>query len=145
MMPRGKQKKTMSGAPAQNIKSVPGQRYGEAKEQRTMQTAMPAPNEMKAEQTRAPMPSIGQPQTPAPTPVRPRVDPQTYLNGLRTGTLKQPSDPKVPITSGLRSGPGVGPEALDQYKQKRQHNYMLQNLYRRTGNKLFLDMQNRLQ
>ena len=106
-MPRGKQKKTMSGAPGQNIKSVPGQRYGEAKEQRAMQTAMPAPNEMKAEAQRAPQPSAAPQQAPVPAPTRQRVDPQAYLSSLPTGILKQPSTRNVPVTNGLRSAPVV--------------------------------------
>lgn len=143
-MPRGKQKKTMSGAPSQNIESVAGQRYGEGKAQTQMQKMMPAPDEMQAEQQRRPSVPARQPQQPVPQQVvRPRVDPQQYLSQLPTGLLKQAPTRSVPITNGLRSGPGAGREVTEQYRTKRPVNATLINMYKRTGDPLFLKMHNR--
>lgn len=146
MMPRGKQKKTMSGAPGQNIKSVPGQRYGEAKEQRMMQEAMPAPNEMKAEQQAVPQQSQSAPQQSAPAvapaPQRP-VNPQEYLGSLNTGLLQRPATPNVPVTNGLRSGPGINSPTTNVARNQSQSVRMLQQLYKRTDDPLFLKMLNR--
>lgn len=141
-MPRGKQKKTMSGAPGQNIKSVPGQRYGEGQAQTQMQKAMPAPDEMRNEQQRAPQVSAPQPEQ-QPVPAQPRVSPQDYLSQLPTGLLRQPPTPNVPVTNGLRSGAGAGPEALDQYRQMQPSTRMLYEMYRRSNNPLYLEMMNR--
>jgi len=144
-MPRGKQKKTMAGVPSQNIESVSGQRYGEGKAQTQMQKMMPAPDEMQAEQQRRPNVPAQQPQ-PQPVPqqvARPRVDPQQYLAQLPTGLLKQAPSQGVPVTNGLSSGPGAGREALRGTVSKKPSVRMLHHMYRRTGNRLYLDMMDR--
>lgn len=121
-MPRAR--KTLSGDKAQNVKSVPGQRYGEGVAQQGMQKSMPAP------QRQAPIP----PQ-PAPLPepsdqgVRPSPEPtpritrgsdpnglpytpedmQRFISQLPKNLLTQPAVPGKPLTSGVSIGPGPGP------------------------------------
>ena len=58
-MPR--KRKTLSGDAAQEIKSVPGQRYGEGVAQQQMQQAMPAPQKVAP-----PVPSRVRAERPSP-------------------------------------------------------------------------------
>lgn len=104
-MPRGR--KTQSGAPAQPVKSVPGQRYGEGQAQAEMQRAMPAPN---AQDTTASAMSVSnapapqQPQQPQQIAPQQPVDVGQFLQGLPKNLLGQPD--KRPVTSGLPFGAG---------------------------------------
>lgn len=105
-MPRGKQRMTQSGEPAQKIASVPGQRYGEGIDQQAMQQAMPAPDMVKAT---APSPSA-----PAVIP-SPPVDPmmvQEYLASNNPGMLGGTMRPDEPVTAGMSTGPGPGQSAI---------------------------------
>ena len=102
-MPR--KRKTLSGDAAQNIKSVPGQRYGENINQQAMQRSMPAP------------------QRQAPTPPRPVPLPEPSDRGVRpspqlaTGsrgsdpnrrTTAQPIPSRLLVERGTRDTPAMG-------------------------------------
>lgn len=140
-MPR--RRKTQSGADAQDIQSVSGQRYGEGVAQQQMQKAMPAPN------TRNEIPTGGvaapqqeQPLAAAPAVARPVMNPEDYLNSIPKGLLRN-GQTAGPVTSGLSSGPGPGPEALTQYIGTSPMRRTVQTLYQRTRDPIFLDMLNK--
>jgi len=137
-MPR--RRKTQSGADAQDIQSVSGQRYGEGKAQQQMQRAMPAPQQRDAG---VPAPSAAQPaqrpqpQTAGPAPAaRPPQDPSQFLQQLPKGLLRN-GDAQMPVTSGLASGPGAGPEVLGGLGQQTPLERTLREMYRRTGDPSF--------
>jgi len=125
-MPR--KRKTMSGADAQNIGSVPGQRYGEGQDQAAMQRAMPAPD------TVGTVGPGGDSTVPAPPVVAPppTVDPEQiggFLAQNKPNLLGHSQLPEQPVTAGLPFGPGPGvsrsPTPLSRY---------LSNLASDTGN-----------
>ena len=137
-MPR--RRKTMSGAPAQAIKSVPGQRYGEGVQQAQMQQQMPAPN------TRNEMPQVSISQSgmaaaagdmPPMETVQPLNDPAVALRSLPTGLMNRPDN--RPVTSGLAFGPGSGPEVMGTpVTARRPSTRMLQMLYDMTNDPMYL-------
>lgn len=104
-MPRSR--RTTTGTPAQKVEAVTGQQYGRAKVQEELQQALPTPNETAGAPANAPAPT-------APT-LRPRMSPEQAMQLVRGagGVLSAPDDnPSIPITDGLATGPGRGPEAL---------------------------------
>lgn len=118
-MPR-KAKRTQSGQPAQPVSPVPGQMYGAGVEQARLQATMPAPNLRLA-------PGVSSPQaTPAAAPTAPAApsgpsQPERFRAAIQaaqelqsqTGLLRQPTTkPDEPLTAGLLTGPGPGPEVL---------------------------------
>lgn len=127
-MPR--RRKTQSGAPAQKIESVAGQRYGEGKAQADMQRAMPAPAFRDA-----PAPVV---QSPPPQPsqqgvvARPRISPEEYLASVPKGLLRN-GDTTGPNTAGLSRGPGPGPEVLPNMGTSNPLRRTLRALYDTTG------------
>ena len=130
-MPR--KRRTMSGADAQNIGSVPGQRYGEGQDQAEMQREMPAPD------TAGTVGPGGDSTVPAPqgAPVTgpPSVDPAMvgqYLTEQKPNLLGGTQLPDQPITAGMASGPGPGPAALQQHATPMSR--YLANLANDTGN-----------
>lgn len=129
-MPRKRQ--TMSGDDAQNIGSVPGQRYGEGVEQQAMQQAMPAP-----ELAGAP---AAVPAAPGGDMQRPGADPamiQQFLAQHKPSLLGQTGRPDEPVSAGLRGGPGPGPEALGMQVGMTPLARTLQRLSVDTGNPMF--------
>lgn len=111
-MPRAR--KTMSGEPAQKVAPITGQTYGDAKQQEMLQETMPAPKVGAAQiaATSGEAPAPNEPQAP-----RPPVDIAAAIRGVG-GLLSQPDDrPTTPVTDGLSSGPGRGPEALTRNTQ----------------------------
>lgn len=91
-MPR--KRKTLSGDAAQNIKSVPGRRYGENLNQQAMQRSMPAP------QRQAPTPPRPVP-LPEPTDQGGRPSPQPARVTRRSDVGGRPlSEPMPRITRG---------------------------------------------
>ena len=129
-MPRKRQ--TQSGAPAQEISSVPGQRYGEGVEQQQMQQAMPAPDYQGEGVTNVSPQQAAQVAAPAPAPMDPAMIAE-YLGANRPSLLSGTQDPDRPVTSGLSTGPGAGPEVLAQSSRTPLARYM-QNLSNDTGN-----------
>ena len=110
-MPR--KRRTQSGADAQNIKSVPGQRYGEGVEQQQLQQAMPAPDlaqPVTAPSSGPPTFNNASPQT-GPMPLDP-VAIKQFLDTTKPNLLSGSQRPTEPVTSGLPFGPGGGPEMI---------------------------------
>jgi hypothetical protein len=109
-MPR-KAKTTQTGAPAMPVSEIPGQMYGVGPEQMALQQAMPAP---QIQQGAAAPP----PAAPPPDGTVPPAPPVSLEDSLRKmqleGGLLAPgtANPHIPVTNGLSSGPGAGPEAL---------------------------------
>lgn len=123
-MPR-KQKRTITGEPAQPLGAVPGQTYGMGVEQQRLQEALPTP------QARQDLPQPTPAGVPAPAPQQdaatgvatPGVPSreEQYAAAMQAaaqlrgaaGILTRPTDrPDVPVTNGISSGPGAGPEVL---------------------------------
>lgn len=133
-MPRGKKRTTQSGADAQNIKSVPGQRYGEGVEQQALQRDMPAPN-LAADNAPKAAPAPVAPSRPVrPTP---RADPasvQQFLGSHKPALLSGTQMPQTPVTDGLPGGPGRGPEALIQARATTPIARYMETLSAETGN-----------
>jgi hypothetical protein len=133
-MPR--RRKTMTGADAQSIGSVPGQRYGEGVAQQEMQRAMPAPDGMGSD---APMPDV-EPAVPSMDVGAPQVsaaDPgalQEFLGGHNPRLLSGSSRPDEPVTAGLMQGPGPGPAMTGIASMPTPVRRTLMNLAEQTGN-----------
>ena len=130
-MPR--KRKTISGDDAQNISSVPGQRYGEGVAQQQMQQAMPAPDR-----------SAGPPTASAPGAVEtippqaaPPVDVQQYLAQHNPNLLSGTQLPDQPVTAGLPTGPGPGPEVLGTLKASTPLRRYLEELTAQSGDPTF--------
>ena len=143
-MPRAR--KTQSGAPAQKIASVPGQRYGEGVAQQAMQRAMPAPD--LAKQTSQ---AIAQRANPQPTPEVQAPNPaDAYASTLAAaretagaGLLAQPTQrPGEPVTAGMVQGPGPGPEVLQPMGRTPTGQFFVQ-IARITGNPYYEDLARR--
>lgn len=113
-MPRTR--RTQSGQHAQPSTPVSGQRYGERKIQAEMQAVMPLPQSNGPPMGSAPVaPPMGA------TPVDPAAARQALHQQAAAvpvppgGLLKMPTQrPGEPVTHGLPSGPGGGPEVLGQ-------------------------------
>lgn len=122
-MPRGGRRSGQVGKPYPNRrdlrtkqapKAAQGQPYGEAKQQLDAQRAIPLS------------------RTPAPQGVRPGPPETAAVAGMVGGgsvsvpPLNAPSArPNEPITAGLRTGPGPGPEALNLPVQSSEDDQML--------------------
>ena len=113
-MPRSR--KTMTGTPAQPVEAISGQQYGRGVEQEAMQRVMPTPAEPAVTVPRTPAQPAQETQAQAPTPVqRQRMTPEQAMQMVAGmgGVLSAPDDnPAIPITDGLSTGPGRGPEVL---------------------------------
>ena len=116
-MPRAR--KTQTGDKAMSIQQVPGQQYGAQTEQVALQRAMPAPQVSPAAGTIPTSPTpptdAASPPMAAPSAAPAPTDPMAAFAALRdrVGTLDAPTArPAEPITAGLASGPGPGPEVL---------------------------------
>jgi len=131
-MPR--KRKTMSGDPAQKIGSVPGQRYGEGAAQQQMQQSMPAPNRVTGQVAASP---VGPPPEAAGEVAPPAMDVQAYLSQHNPNLLAGTQNPDQPITAGLPTGPGPGPEALGMLKATTPLRRYLEELSAQSGDPTF--------
>lgn len=132
-MPR--RRKTQSGADAQRIESVAGQRYGEGVAQQQMQRVMPSPN-LRNEQLPAPAPSSPVPsRNEIPAQSAP-VDVEQYLRTMPKGLLKNGQTTNY-ITDGLVSGPGAGPEVMGSVQSMTPLRRTIEQLYKRTNDPAF--------
>jgi hypothetical protein len=131
-MPR--KRKTMSGDPAQKISSVPGQRYGEGVAQQAMQQAMPAPN--RAAAPVAPGAAAMPPEAMPPQAAAP-VDVQQFLATHNPNLLAGSQMPDQPVTAGLPTGPGPGPEVLGMLKATTPLRRYLEELSAQSGDPTF--------
>lgn len=134
-MPRRGAKQTLSGQKAQPVSAVAGQMYGAGEDQMALQRALPAPNARVQPSAAYTPPSTGggalsgavrgavQPPTGGGAGARLQApsEAERYQQALQAaqalkgqaGILRAPSDrPTEPVTAGLRSGPGGGPEML---------------------------------
>jgi len=102
-----RKQKTISGDDPQKIASVPGQRYGEGIEQADMQSKMPAP-QVDGPPANGSQPVVAAPQKAGPSPEML----QQFLAANNPQLLSQSQLPDEPVTAGLRTGPGAGPEAM---------------------------------
>lgn len=148
-MPR--RRRTQSGAPAQRIASVPGQRYGEGVAQQQMQRELPAPN--RREQAAAPaaaptqMPDVAHHEpAQAALSLNDIVARAAQMRAdVGDGLLFAPSErPDEPITTGLSSGPGAGPEILGGMASSSPGGRFLRDLSARTGNPYFAQLADRV-
>lgn len=137
-MPR--KRMTRSGDDAQNIGSVPGQRYGEGVEQQAMQQAMPAPDKtgapLAASTVGAPGPAT---EVNAPT-APPGMDPAQVMQFLAQNNpalLARTQSPDQPVTAGLPMGPGTGPQSLSILQSSTPLARMLTTLTDQTGDPTF--------
>ena len=149
-MPR-KAKPTLSGAPGQPVGAVAGQMYGAGEQQMALQRAMPTPQLAggPAAQAAQPGPSAEAPPTPAQQQAMAAAAPDDrfaramaaaqQLQGT-TGALRQPTmRPNEPITAGLLTGPGPGPEAL-QMRTGSPTGDTMRMLSQMTNDPLFADL-----
>lgn len=116
-MPRAR--KTMSGQAGQAARPVTGQQYGKGVEQRQLQQAMPAPKggtpatQIASTAAQAALQQQRQPQQTAPQQQTPDLMALAAQMRDATGILTKGTDrPNEPVTTGLASGPGAGPEIL---------------------------------
>jgi hypothetical protein len=112
-MPR-KAKTTLSGQPAQPIGAVAGQMYGAGVEQMALQRQMPAPQVSGpvAPPAGAAPPAAAAPEVDREAAFAQALSAAKALQG-QTGSLRQTTmRPMEPLTAGLTTGPGPGPEAL---------------------------------
>lgn len=145
-MPR--RRRTQSGAPAQKMGSVPGQRYGEGVAQQEMQAQLPAPdNRVMAARPSAPAagPPVEQQEPAAPMMSLQDIIQRASMAGMEGGgMLGMPTQrPDEPITAGLSSGPGPGPEALGPALSVSTQGRFLRELSQRTGNPYFARLADR--
>lgn len=137
-MPR--RRRTQSGAPAQQIESVQGQRYGEGVAQQEMQRLLPAPQTRGEPIVASPVESA----SPAPTsPAAPPPDLAALLGQAPAGLLGGTQRPLEPVTTGMPSGPGAGPAVLGSLNPTTPLARMLRTLSQRTGDPGFRDMADR--
>jgi hypothetical protein len=134
-MPR--KRKTLSGDDAQQIESVPGQRYGEGVAQQQMQQAMPAPQkEFVATPSRIPaerpQAQVNVPQT--------SMSVQDLLANIPRGTLRQQGVAGNTLTNGISIGPGTGPAPIGMSQQMSNYQRVLSNLAQRTDNPMIRSM-----
>jgi len=128
-MPR--KRKTMSGEDAQKIGSVPGQRYGEGQDQQALQRAMPAPD-MSGPVSAAPQPTFSNPSQASPAVAVDPMQVQQFLAQTKPNLLGGSRLPDEPVTAGLPSGPGPGPEVLQRTTAPMRR--YLERLSAETGN-----------
>lgn len=137
-MPR--KRKTPSGEVAQTPpKSVPGVRYGEGVQQQAMASAMPAVDRMATPPMTGAAP--GPPTGAAPPPGGAPIDiagAMASLGQAPVGGLLASSFPDEPVTAGLPTGPGPGPEAVRPGRSPLART--LENLYRASGDPVFYNM-----
>lgn len=129
-MPRAK--KTQSGDRAQKIESVAGQRYGEGVAQQQMQQAMPAPNRVATPPTNAlPIQAIQPRSKPA------MQDVAQMLAALPSNTMRRPTTNERPVTHGLPTGPGAGPEVLQPFMNAQPGLRTIEMLAKTSSNPLY--------
>lgn len=134
-MPR--KRMTQSGDDAQNIGSVPGQRYGEGVQQQAMQQAMPAPDRMADPMAAA---TVGDPAAVDAPVAPPGMDPAAVMQFLAQNNpnmLANTQNPDQPVTAGLPLGPGAGPESLKIMQSSTPLARMLTTLSDQTGDPTF--------
>lgn len=139
-MPRAK--KTPMGAPAQPVRAITGQTYGEGVQQEALQRTMPAPA-APAIQASAAQPQPRQEEPATPIGQRPQMSLADALSSISGsgGLLREPDqNPTIPVTQGLRTGPGRGPQMLPTNNPLGN---TLRRLARETGDDVFIELASR--
>lgn len=147
-MPR-KAKTTLSGHPAQPIGAVAGQMYGAGVEQMALQRQMPAPQvsgPVASPASAGPPPggmaAAAPPEASAADRFAAALEGAKQMQG-RAGLLTQGSNrPDEPVTAGLASGPGVGPEAL-QLRTGSPTGRMMRRIADLSGDSFFRELADR--
>lgn len=141
-MPRTR--KTQSGERAQPISPVAGQEYGMAVDQMELQRQLPMPQTSPVRPETMTAQGGGQPAAVDQQPLdaaRIAEIARTLQGGV--GALVRPSGrPNEPVTAGLSSGPGPGPEVLG-LRQGSPTGSTLRNLARLTGDTYLSDLADR--
>lgn len=141
-MPRAK--KTIAGPPGQKVQAVVGQTYGDGVRQENLQRTMPAPD-VQMVQPPAPLPAATSSASPADNAGPPMSQPPklSFAEAMQKiqgvgGLLRAPDDnPSIPVTDGLASGPGRGPEVLNANSQLGN---TLRRLAMQTGDPIFREL-----
>lgn len=137
-MPRTRQ--TQSGAPAQPIGAVAGQEYGMGVQEMALQRAMPAPQTAGAQPPQTAAPNAPAPaQQPSMEDVLAQVQGRVPPGGLIAAPTTRPDEP---VTHGLPSGPGGGPEVIGS-PQASQVGAFYRRLSQVTGNGYFAALADR--
>lgn len=128
-------KRTMSGERAQPVGPVAAQQYGAGVDQAELQRQLPAPQ--------------ATPVAPGPPPVAPgaagpgsaeRLEQALQQMQVGDGLMTAPTArPLEPVTAGLASGPGPGPEALGMGRVSPLAT-TFENLSRDTGDPYFAEL-----
>ena len=151
-MPRAR--KTLTGEKAQPATPVSGQEYGKGIEQQRFEQAMPLPqvqppNPGTPPPTQSPgvppSPQAGSLAAPALSPRGP-TDPMQAAAQMagRAGLLNAPTArPNEPVTAGLRSGAGAGPEALGIPVAMSPIGHTLRQLSSALGDPFFAELANK--
>lgn len=162
-MPR-KQKRTITGQPAQPLGAVPGQMYGMGVEQQRLQEALPAPQArievaqpvsagqgvvggagVGADMGDGEAGDIAGGAMSAPSREEQYMQAMQAAQQMRgaAGILTRPTDmPDVPVTNGISSGPGAGPEILSR-RQGTPTGRRLRELTQLTGDPIFQQLAER--
>jgi hypothetical protein len=135
-MPRAK--KTMTGEQGQAAQQFKGQTYGEGVQQKELQQTMPSP-QLK-QNTPMPTPQTQEPisQTSTPQPQQAQVPVTEMLKGMGGSLLAPDDNPALPITDGLASGAGRGPEAMQRPINKT--GILMRQLALQTGDSIFAQL-----
>ena len=140
-MPR-KRPRTRTGEEPQNVKSVPGQRYGEGVEQQALQRAMPAPDVTG----NVPSPQLPNEPIVGPGGQGPLGDPAMlteYLGANNPNLFAGSQRPDEPITSGLSTGPGPDQQVLSMGRTTTPIGRFFERLATETGDPRWRHLQER--
>ena len=143
-MPRAAKPRTMTGAPAQPIGAVAGQEYGMGVAQMDLQRQLPAPNVQASPSPASPQAAAVSPQTAPGVPEQLALDPMAAAAAMQggPGLFQMPRTSTRPLTEGLPSGPGAGPEIMGPSAASPLARTM-QLLSERTGDPFFTDLARR--
>jgi hypothetical protein len=143
-MPRAAKPRTMTGAPAQPIGAVAGQEYGMGVAQMDLQRQLPAPNVQASSSPAPPQAAAVPPQTAPGVPEQLALDPMAAAAAMQggPGLFQMPRTSTRPLTEGLPSGPGAGPEIMGPSAASPLARTM-QLLSERTGDSFFTDLARR--
>jgi hypothetical protein len=141
-MPRAK--KTPMGAPAQPVRAITGQTYGEGVQQEALQRTMPAPAAPLV-QTPVPTSQANNNAESTNAPQQPQASMADVISRIAGsgGLLKQPDqNPTIPVTQGLPVGPGRGPQMNPMNNPLGD---TLRRLARETGDNVFIELASKAQ
>lgn len=127
----------MGGVPGQAVQAIQGQTYGNAVRQEALQKTMPSPNQQAAIPTPRPVATQSDQTPPVENQPAAAPDVMSQIAGMGGILRAADDDPNIPITDGLSTGPGRGPQALMGGSQMEQ---MLRRLALQTNDPVFYDI-----